>query len=1359
MSIDTIYDTLAQAAPDDQLDLSPNAFGTGPIQSLFTTYLPGDGHLRGHVQSLAKDSTRERVALVATGSAAPLNKTTFTAYFSDSTEGVQVELSAEPADGWALPDAFPVFANSFVTDLSLGGATLKLDSGGTSPDAAGQHFNATLSLDGAWAAVAWLVGGVTRLELSGPIRLEHGVPAFDFKVPIPERVTIGTLKDLDVAFEFSSTVEARQVTPVGGGRATTMYAPVLRFGVGATIPLGPDRIDLFVDLSIPGGAVTVSADVATTGPLSLSDFASMVGDADLSGSLPQKSVYDPGSTFGLAALSMAVTPRGKSLDWIDLTLRAQPNWTILSDVELSDIVFSLRVFTPVSGATVQASLMATIDWPDGSLVVGGTAPQVTLFVSMVQGSKIHLLTLLNKLLETDVPGDLILDEFSFTVTPSEGSFDLTTGITGDWPVNLGVVTAKLEKAWLQLDRSAGETTGTIAARADVGIVEFDGSWNIPGSFTLTGALNEQVHLTDLAKHLTRASLPSGIPDIVLTEASATISVASQPAVRRAFALASAGAGSTVYTFAARASAAAGKVDLGTALFEVRVADGTYGFLAGFVVPAAWSPGDLAPGLKPLFDGLRFQDSGLLVSSLSTDNIDLPILKQKSLPQSIQPGIIAFTSLKLEGDGIGLLAHLFSTNLTLDLVALLDTTTPAKSVITASLGGMQKHGALTFLDLQLILKPGVGSIALKADIQLKLGNETVTISGSGEVVVEPSPKVSVSLVVSNWKEPFGIKGLTIEAFGIGIGIEAAGVTIGFLGRFLIGTGERQFTFMIGGEIIDFEAPGAIVFALEATHQTLMLSDLITQFTDLDLSQVPVLNAVGFKNLDFTVVDDPAGFTIGTQHFDPGIRIAADITIYQWEAQFDLAVNTSKGVYAKGALSKPIVIGENLLVISNVAGDKGPEGLIDTSAFVSGASTVRREGATLREVDLTRTSLPAAIGQYSPPVLATIGPSEVPVLVTSTAATYLELDATISLLNVYKQALKVSVSKDTFDFLYEFVFLGIKEQLTCHFSEAQKNFAASASFQFALDIELPELKIAGVTVFPAVHLVSPRAGLDLGVALAWSGGVSGSLGLAVSFAWKDIDFNFSASLSLADVANALDNLWKALSAWMKDHVRKIFDTILGDIDAYLKALEAGVFTLAGGAVAIAEALVALFSASAKQVAEALHALGEGFKAVVEAIAKVFGMAVDDAVKIVTDIYGQCAMTGADVLMYGDPAVITVDTRFLLPPSVLIDVQQTVEGQRFAYHYYAHQEELGHLLMEHPDVRFGVQRLTHDSPYPLSEADDSVPVGSAMITVLDLLVPYASPQLRASIEELRPELERTTVESYDDLLGSLTPIGGSR
>ncbi|MEM7526801.1 MAG: hypothetical protein AAF416_03875 [Pseudomonadota bacterium] len=1358
MTLEEVLDTLKAHAPSHKLDLPPDAFGKGsPVGRLLSAEVPNGGYLKVTVAELTIDEAKARVVLTGTGTGAPVTAMAVTAYFTVGAAGVEMALTATGGEDWTFASSYPQLATTFVETMAFTGATLTLDSSAlpafavAQPGAsvAPQVFSGKL---GFAEDLSWLLGDKASLDISGAVSLQNGMPAFAFTVDTGD-VDLPPLGTLSGTFSFAGKVESRTVEHIGGGSKTTVYETTLSLGVGAQIEIGSVEVALFLDLAT-GGLITVTAAFAAGKSIGLDDLAGITGGADLTSSLPPPSDYDPGSSFVLGELSLTVSPSQKRISSVSVTLTGAPQWPLFKNTTLSDVGVSFFVGNPGKQPIISASVFGDIAWPGGSLRGSSTYLQTpdskrsfTLAIHLAEGASIDLTTVLDMLLKTDVPGNLKIDKLDLVFTPTSGDISLATEIDGDWPIDLGILTVSLEQAGLEIARTGGQTTGQIYARAAIGDAELTGVWTLPKDLRLTGALKKAQSLNTLIKTVTDITPPAGMPEISITEATATISVANTPAfhARRL------AAGATVYDFSAKATASTevdGKnVTLGTAFFEVRKAPEGFGFLAGFEVPAAWSPGELVPALGSVFEELKFKDTGVLISSIKTSDVQIPGLNLPALPDSIDPSIVVFTSLDLDG-ALKPVSTIFQGSVEFDLLGVLDLRTPLNSSIKASLRSLEKNNAIQFNSVDLTIKPGEMSVTLAISAIFNIpSTKPPTIVGSATVALKNGVQINISLVIEDWENPFDIPGLTIQKFGLALGLSEGQPTIGALGSFLIGRGADAFVFTIGAEIIDFEVPGAILFNLDsASGRTLMLSNMIDQFVpDLELSHVPVLSDVGFKRIDFLLVDDPAGFRIGDTVFPPGIRLDVDITLYDWEGILDVAVNQTKGIYAKGSISNPINIGDGFLVISDSSGKKGPEALIDTSAFLSGVALTDRQGFRTGEIDLTAEGRIVATGR-----------SNLPVRVTAGAATYLELDASVTLLDVYAQTIKVAVATDRFEFLYEFVFLKVKEQLACSFSEAEKSFAASAAFAFDFKISTKALKKDGVTVVPPLNIDAPQAAFGLGIAFSWSSKPDGTLTVHIDFTWKSYNFHLDFTLTLADIEHALDNLWQAVKTWIANNLRTFLKPLIKNIETFVGAIKNGVLAFAHDALEIGKAIYHLFigtvSNLAHAIAEALKTLGFNFAEIVEALRKIFNESADWATKIVSAIWGTCAMAGADQLMFGPmQGPVAVSRIHALPPRLLIDLRASDEGQAFLLDYYEHEAELLSLLSDAPvlDQRIEGAARAIDGAFASGR-----PLAPPLLEAMDLLLPHASDPLRERMIALKPAVEAMGDESPAEVLGRLRP-----
>jgi cytochrome c551/c552 len=1338
VNLDQILKTLEDNTSGGTLALPATAFGSGSIQTLLSAYLPAGLPLTIEAAQIGSDASS--VTAQGNGATAPFAGTAVKAVFTVDADGqAALSLNATAASGWNLGTAFAQLNDSFLEKLNFSQVTLTLNSTSTATAFSLStppplQLESTLGLGGSYAAVQWLLGDTATFDISGPVAINDDAPIFSFKLPIASKLNIGILGELQPAFVLSSKAK-----PWKDQSGKEQIAADLRFGMSTTIPLKGAAVPLFVDLSTPASLLTIGADLSQLANLGLSELGGYVVDADLASYVPSGNGF-PGIS-AVAGLQFLLSPSARKIVSIRVQAAVSGDWPLIRGVSLTGAAVGFALLDPLGAKMIDASINGTVQWPGGALSMGAalrkTAGGVTadFFAALRDGSVIHLADILGYFLNADVPAQLDLDLFDFGLQVPSFNWYLQTGLTGDWQLPLGFTTVALTGASADLQRASGTTTGTIAAQATVAGIVFSSTWDLNKQFTLEGKFPD-INLNELGEKLTGTTLPSSLPAIRITGAQATLVVANAsraPITLAAQRLESA-SGEKMYDFLLSASATSNGNPLGSAFFEVRRTAGANGYVLGLAVPATWSPGDLFPPLAPLFSSLTFSNTGVVVATIPAQNLKLPNLTMP-VPASLQPGLTAFTTLKLKGNGLDLLSELFASDVTLNLVAVIDSDTPVNSLIQASLPAFSVNRDFTFKELGIDFKPGALEFSVVMAIALKIGNETLTINGSGAVKSEP-PAVAIALALANWVEPFGISGLTVLDAGVSIKIGSVGAVIGMLGRFLIGQAPRSFIFMIAASIVDFEVPGALLFELQPTEDTLKLTDLIQQFTTLKLGSVPVLNAIAFKTISLAVVDDPNGFTIGTVHFDPGIRVTADVLFYDWEVDVDVAVNTKRGVYAKGSMNLPIDVGDGMLVLSDVAGTKGPSFLIDTAAFVSGVALVDRDAPTLSQAyrDSSQSSLELARQIAERP-----NSPQHRLLLSGEAASYLELNGKVQLLHgSIEQSIYLKASRDTLDFQYKFNFLGITEELSCNFSAEKMSLAASAKFGFSLKIDLPALEIAGVTVIPAIYIPGVSAGLTMGVGLQFKP-VGGSFSMGLSFSLGGHSFSPGFAITLADIGSDIAQLWDAIATWLKNNVKKLFEDILKSIEAFADAIASGLISFGNDLVAAAKAIKAAFNATIEQVGEAFKQIGYAFEDAAKAIASAFNTTVEAVVGVLKDIWVKaseaCSAVGANSLMLPGSGSEPPFHGLQAAPSavaepaarawgqMLVDLAPRPGARTFLYNYYLHQPEMTRLMQTNATVHWRLRQANAASGPPQSTVEH-------FARVLEALQPSASPGLAASI-----------------------------
>lgn len=1324
MSDNPIYDTLSSYLSDSTLQLPANAFGaTGGLFDTIVAYFGAELDVDG--VTLVPNGTTSVSFSGATVTSAPLAGMTADAMFSDVGGAVQLDLTATPPANWTFGTGWPLLQGNVLDSLGVGAATFGLASYAHGATSKGLTFTGSLELGAAWDVVSWLLGGTTSPAVSGLVGQTGTVPTFDFAVALGT-IDVPLLGTLALALEVTCAAVDGSVQPPGsgsgrgtsrrarllpsggaGGPIVSAWVPQTSLGLSATIPFADTTIGIFVDLSTPDGPIAIVADVSQLGLVRLETFAQLVPGLDLASALPPPSTFDPGELLQVQSLTLTLDAAQRSMTSVGIVLQSTHDWGITNGISAGPIVLQFTVV--IAGKNVFASLTGLVDFTGGSFQLGAYYPGWIFTGGLTAGSTIDVAALLDKVLPTPVHAALVLDELDFVVQATDGgAFSLATGLTGDWSIPVGIATIDLTGASMELARDSSGTTGAIAVQGNVAGsgISFDGSWTLPGTFALSAAF-PPIDLSSLAATLSGTTPPSGLPAVGL--AAGMVAIVLDVA-------------SGDYTFALAADATVSGNDVGGGVFVVRRTATAFGFLVGFVVPGTWSPADLWSDLGPIFEKLTFTNSGLVVSTLPPGPPNLPnIGRRASLPATVSPGFTFFSTLALSGDILGPLSNLFDSTVTFDLNAVVDTANPVNSDIKAIFNASAGSNAIEFKSVIVDLKPGAETFTISANAVLTIQGDAITLVGIGAIALSPTPAASFSILIENWVEPFGIPNLTVVAFGLQVKVEETGLTIGLLGAFEIGSGARSFTLVVFGELTDFEEPTAIGFMLDADDQNnpLMLTDVIEQFTTLDLSSVPVLNAVGFTKLEFYVVDDPNGFTIGDYTFPPGIGLHADIFVYTWEAKFDLQVVYDKGIIASGSINDPISL-FGVFALSDVSGTKGPSGSIDTTALPS-----RKARAEARRASRNRrTASSTALAVADKP--------------------YFTLDGRVQFLGI-AESVKAQASKTSFDFQVSFAFLEVvTATLDCSLIDA-KNFSAAATFGFDLNVTLGPLVIDGVTLIPQVTIDGPQAEFDLSIAVNPT--VIAELSCRLTFAWRGWSFDVSFTLNAGDIANELTHLWSAMIGWLQDHVEDVFSEILGDVAKWVDAVK-NVFTELGDDIdEVANALANYFVTAAEDAAQYLKDLGFDFDAIVQALYDYFKIAWADAVAIAEALFDDIcpvetayqSADGVNAIARRTPLTIR-DLRFALTTRR--------RGRELLAFYYGYRAELSRLLARHPAQRGRLERLERSA----RGADDLYLLCDTAARALFTIAPEADPQLRTQIDALIPLLMDARTLSHGELLRSL-------
>lgn len=1098
----------------------------------------------------------------------------------------------------------------------------------------------TLKLDGPLApleAIPQLRPSGLEGRIDGTIEAPHTLIA---SAPI-RAIPFGYL-DLPVRFGAVSTDPDRGQTiddPPPAVATWLQLSSELRVG-GESVP----PIPLLLRFERLGSLLRLVADLRAISTYGLDQFATVLHDAPIGSYL--SGVIDLPRLVELRDLSVSIaTRRPVGIAAVGLSLGTARRLVVVEGwVELPDVQVDFMVDDPAGRADITAVLSGEFDFLDGiAVTVRGIYPQLLFTGSVDTDPPIPFERIVRRFLPTlgSFP-DISLSRLTALADLTARRYAFELGVRSGWQIPIGIASFQLEEATLSLGYLVGASqafSGELTAEALLlgrdgrEIARFGAGWVMPStSFLLEGEFPE-ISLTALAETLTGGSIPaSGLPQIFLRDSRVRFEMQSE--ATRALRL----TGTTTYEFSLGTTIDAEKIGQADLALAVRRGSGERdGVVVGLVVRPDWTPDAIWSGLSDVFDVLTVRDAGLILSSIRDDDFSLPNLRGSWVPDRVRPGVTFFAALLLDGDALSILRGLFSSEIEFDLLAYIDTSDLKRSEIAARLPADDGKGAISFTGLELAIKPGAGEFSLAAGAIFTVAGERVTLEGSGVLRIGTTPSASFAIGIANWREPFGIKGLTLETFGLSFSVSTGTVAIGLLGSFLIGSDPRdRFRFAIGGSIVDFEAPGGFVFKLEsASGRALKVMDLVHDFTSVDLRDVPLLNGLAFTRLDLFVVADPGGWDAPDHHrYEQGIGVDADLTLYdEWRLRLKLEANKVRGLLADGSISNAIVIGD-LLVISDYTGRTGPSVHIDTSGLkpMALSNTQRIEERRRRLTQPLPEGIKPAVLGINPYTVITNGEQ---------STTYFAFSGAIRLLGIKEESFAGSVTDGGFEVNFHTKLANLYSADFSASLSRSDGFAGHAEGRFDFSLDFPDgVSIGGIRIIPPVVVRGPRAFLSIDLALSLG---AASAGFALSFDWGPV--HIAVDFHLTVTAELLARLWDEIVVWIRSHVEQFFADILDSAERFVELLRKGFLWAGQTALEIVRILAEVFSVdNLVRMAQLLvDAARFVFTEMVDALMEGLGATFEAAVAALQAIGDFCAMAVNESVLYGpqEPPAITTTT----------------------------------------------------------------------------------------------------------------------
>jgi hypothetical protein len=1115
--------------------------------------------------------------------------------------------------------------------------------------------------------------------------------------------------------------------------------------IGSKPPIG-----ISVDITDPGKLLVFEADTALLVQHSLQDLAGFLNKAPVGEELG-KYIKDFSNIITLKGIRIYINTKeinkslAKAFSAIAVDIGSTSEWNVLPGYfKLESFDATFMVDDIISGPQITTTVTGTVGLIDQiNLLLSASFPDVSFDAQLQEGSTINLTQLFSKFYPpaSGFPV-LICNQLDVNGTPGESNYGLSAGFTGDWQINAGVREIRLNEAVLSLnyDKNGNPaTTGSIVATVDFigngdnSIAEFSVNWDIRKSFQLQGDFPD-INLSELAKKIVNVanlSLPAGFPQLNLKNSKVTFTVLKPSGGNNPT--------GTVYDFSLTSTVQINSTDLGL-VFEIQKNGQGWGCVAGIWTKNwEWSPAKQWPDVfGTILKDISFSKSGLIVSSLNNPSVKLEN-PPSPIPTSIGVGLTFFTSIDFGGSALNTLKKFFPDASGISLYAYLASPL-SNSQFIAKIGQSSSTEKYSFDGLQFIISPATKSFSLQTGVTFSfteiagprkgqpvvldfIGGGTLSLEGAFDLyfVLKAAEEAQQVIQVKQlqrythnklmqhkgvlqigapppnspgWKDPLGLEGITIENFWgeVGVSIEGA-LKFGFGGHVWIGDSnpvELEMDVVAG---IEVEVPVLYVFIFklieEDKSKSIMLTSLIKQFTNLDLSWVPVLNGIGFKEFQLYIVLDPAGWrnpATSTQ-YQMGFYASGDVTFYGFEAVFDIAVYYSSGIKAWGYINKPLSLADGLFKLSDASGTKGPYGLIDTTAITA--------------------------------------PTDKP---------YLFLSASMTLL-AYSDTVCAYIKNNAFYLqmtLHQFIFT---EKVLCSlsYSGGSFSFIGSVGGSIGLHLHTSKVELDGFEIIPPVDI---DIELDMSITISINPGFG--FHVTGSFGWGSL--TLTVDFKLPEI-KSWDDLKRLLTDYLEKYASQLFRDLVNDVYKWIDAMSQGLFTAAAD---VAKLLREAYKVAADVAAKLLSALGWTVKQIEDALVSFWNKTKQEAEKIVSEILKYCAIDQA----YG---LFSRPTAFTMRPDaeMLQSLAMAPGAQDMLYHYYLHQREIAAICTYDNEVRSRLRRMLNDH---IGQNGARLPVVEDIITLLQAFRKKGTPELSDGLQPLLTLLRPYRKYHYDAFMTAL-------
>lgn len=420
-----------------------------------------DGYLAMTPAATPFTETTDSITVHGRGIDRPFAAMTVAATFTlDGSGEAQLQLVATGDASWRFDRAFAQFEGNLGADLPFTG-TPSMTLTSAKPTIA---FAGTLdfgSLSGGLRALL----GLTTEDLSGDLAMaKNGTVLTSFKLVGPTLTGIDLFIACNITVDFGMDGYSLPI-PGGGDPALLPYVEL-----GADIPFQASGRDYSLPLSVQATSLTApirfDANLTDVIDATLTELATLVGEADLGSTLPPPGTMNPGNSLALTDLYMDVMPDGSAVSAIGLTVKSEATWDVVTIqstnkvLQAHDLFLAFAVATPFSAPFPSLIFGGTFAiTPTADLKLTAFYPNFAVSGYLADGSKIVLSELIEEFVGP-VQGlpYLAIDQLTFSA--ASANYHFSVDVVGFWAINTGV---DLGLVVDQLGFEIGYTGGNVEA--------------------------------------------------------------------------------------------------------------------------------------------------------------------------------------------------------------------------------------------------------------------------------------------------------------------------------------------------------------------------------------------------------------------------------------------------------------------------------------------------------------------------------------------------------------------------------------------------------------------------------------------------------------------------------------------------------------------------------------------------------------------------------------------------------------------------------------------------------------------------------------------------------------------------------